>query len=186
MVRLFELVTDTTHAGEVDQFLGQWLPRNAIWQTAKGSGRFLIWSNDPASANCLAAERAEAFCLTCPLAAAPMEDGKAPWSLILPHRPHAPGRSPENFEAGKLAGPVGSVRGIHPYTDEILLTPRQEKAIAAAVSLGYFDFPRRASLGQVARSLGVGRSTAQEHLRRGLAKILVQRGRIGTSLHPLE
>jgi hypothetical protein len=64
---------------------------------------------------------------------------------------------------------IGSYRGNHD------LTARQEMAIGTAFALGYYDYPRRAQLKDVAKSLGVSRATAMENLRRGMRKLASQR-----------
>jgi len=61
---------------------------------------------------------------------------------------------------------------------EELLTDRQREVMAVAVRIGYFAVPREATLGDVANEVGIGKSTAGEHLRRGMghvAKILAER-----------
>jgi predicted DNA binding protein len=52
------------------------------------------------------------------------------------------------------------------------LTERQTSALAAAVEMGYFDSPRRASIEDVAARLGISASTAVEHLRKAEKKVL--------------
>ncbi|HLY77691.1 MAG TPA: helix-turn-helix domain-containing protein, partial [Thermoplasmata archaeon] len=64
---------------------------------------------------------------------------------------------------------IGSYRGSQD------LTARQEQAVGTAFMLGYFDYPRRAQLKDVAKSLGVSRTTAMENLRRGMRKLASRR-----------
>jgi predicted DNA binding protein len=52
------------------------------------------------------------------------------------------------------------------------LTDRQVAALAAAIEIGYFDTPRRASAEDLAAKLGVSPSTAVEHLRKAEKKVL--------------
>lgn len=52
------------------------------------------------------------------------------------------------------------------------LTDRQAAALAAAIEIGYFDTPRRASAEDLAAKLGVSPSTAVEHLRKAEKKVL--------------
>ncbi len=47
------------------------------------------------------------------------------------------------------------------------LTRNQSEAVLAAVEAGYYDVPRRCTVADIARPLGVARSTAEEHLRAG-------------------
>jgi predicted DNA binding protein len=44
------------------------------------------------------------------------------------------------------------------------LTERQREVLAAAYEAGYFDHPKGANAGEVAESLGIGRSTFTEHV----------------------
>ncbi len=70
-----------------------------------------------------------------------------------------PGNSPASLIR------IGSYRGSQD------LTARQELAVATAFVLGYFDYPRRAQLKDIAKSLGVSRAAAMENLRRGMRKL---------------
>lgn len=45
------------------------------------------------------------------------------------------------------------------------LTPRQSEVLLEAVRSGYYEVPRRANVMTIARTLSLGRSTAEEHLR---------------------
>jgi predicted DNA binding protein len=67
-----------------------------------------------------------------------------------------------------------------PYRSSSTLTGRQDRALRTAFDLGYFRYPRRGSLGDVARALGVGRSATLEILRRATAKLA--QGRYGDEL----
>ncbi len=49
---------------------------------------------------------------------------------------------------------------------------RQRAAVRAAVDLGYYDQPRRATHGDVAERLGCAASTASEYLRKAEAKLV--------------
>lgn len=51
------------------------------------------------------------------------------------------------------------------------LTPRQTDVLRAATRLGFFERPQRARAEDVAEALGVSRSTALQHIRRGELKI---------------
>ena len=56
--------------------------------------------------------------------------------------------------------------------DEHGLTDRQREALLTANEMGYFDVPRRASLGDLAEELGIARASASERLRRGQAALV--------------
>ncbi len=61
---------------------------------------------------------------------------------------------------------------VRPAKAEAMLTDRQESVISLAYDLGYFEFPKRIKLTQLAGRLGVSKSTLSEILRAGEAKIL--------------
>lgn len=52
------------------------------------------------------------------------------------------------------------------------LSERQREAVRAALDLGYYDQPRRATHGDVAERLGCAPSTASEHLRKAEAALV--------------
>lgn len=54
------------------------------------------------------------------------------------------------------------------------LTARQEQVVYLAFRLGYFDYPRKISLQELGRILGVKESTLSEILRRGLKNIVAK------------
>jgi predicted DNA binding protein len=56
--------------------------------------------------------------------------------------------------------------------DSDLLTSRQEQILSIAFEMGYFDFPKKAGLKELADQTGIKTSTLAEILRRGQKKIL--------------
>lgn len=52
------------------------------------------------------------------------------------------------------------------------LTPRQEKLLRSAYDRGYYEVPRSADLGELARRFDLDKSTVSEHLRRAERNIL--------------
>lgn len=56
--------------------------------------------------------------------------------------------------------------------DADLLTSRQEQILSIAFEMGYFDFPKKAGLKELAGETGIRTSTLAEILRRGQKKIL--------------
>ncbi|OPX58128.1 MAG: HTH DNA binding domain protein [Methanomassiliicoccales archaeon PtaB.Bin134] len=56
--------------------------------------------------------------------------------------------------------------------DSSFVTRRQEAAVRAALEKGYYDYPRRTSLQEMARSFGVTASTMGEILQRGERNII--------------
>lgn len=58
--------------------------------------------------------------------------------------------------------------------DRKLLTSRQEQILYIAFERGYFDFPKKVGLEELAHQVGVKPSTLTEILRRGQRKVLEQ------------
>ena len=65
-------------------------------------------------------------------------------------------------------------RGFFVASDELLagLTRRQAEALVAAAKAGYYEEPRATNLSRVATTLGLGRTSLEEHLRKAENKIL--------------
>ncbi|MGM0590583.1 MAG: helix-turn-helix domain-containing protein [Halobacteriota archaeon] len=56
------------------------------------------------------------------------------------------------------------------------LTSTQASAIALAYESGYFEIPRRVSMGEIAQEVGITSQAFSERLRRGCSKIIEQSG----------
>ena len=63
---------------------------------------------------------------------------------------------------------------VHAADGTALLTERQRECVTAALRLGYFEVPRRATLAEVAEALGVDKSTASETIRRAVGRVMGQ------------
>jgi len=74
-----------------------------------------------------------------------------PGLVLVAKRPVAAGDLPGAAHAAPRWGPG--------------LTRRQREVLDRAVRDGYYEVPRRTTVGALARSLGLGRSTVEEHLR---------------------
>ncbi len=53
-----------------------------------------------------------------------------------------------------------------------MLTPRQEEVLIKAFLKGYYSFPRRACLAEIAESLGISISTLSELIRKAESKVV--------------
>ncbi|HLY77473.1 MAG TPA: helix-turn-helix domain-containing protein [Thermoplasmata archaeon] len=104
-------------------------------------------------------------------------DERESWRVILPQ-----GTGIQAFLQELPGGPSTppAISRLHPYRSKTTLTRRQNRALRVAYDLGYFAYPRRGSLGDVARALGTGRSATLEILRRATAKLAGRR--FGTEL----
>ncbi|MDO8627602.1 MAG: helix-turn-helix domain-containing protein [Candidatus Diapherotrites archaeon] len=52
------------------------------------------------------------------------------------------------------------------------LTQKQVEALELAITLGYYDFPKKIELQELAKKSGISRVTFQEHLRKAEAKLM--------------
>jgi len=59
-----------------------------------------------------------------------------------------------------------------PVKESVALTQRQEEILASALELGYFDYPKRIRLGELAARFHVSKSTVSEVLRRAQTKVV--------------
>ena len=134
-----------------------------------GPGRGLLQLAEPAPAICAAAQDAGGVCVTCPLLTT--EDRES-WRVVLPRGPRTRAFL-RDLPAGSVARPA--IARVGAYRSATTLTPHQDRLLRTAYDLGYFDYPRRASLGDVARALGAGRSATLEGLRRATAKLAGRR-----------
>lgn len=75
------------------------------------------------------------------------------------------------YQLGRLGLPY-NVKRVHGYRLQARLTPIQERVLMDALREGFFDYPRRIALSDMARRLGVAPSTLSEVLRRGIRKLL--------------
>jgi hypothetical protein len=134
-----------------------------------GPGRVLLRIDEPAPAICAATYESGGICITCPLLG-PQEQG--PWRVVLPR-----GSGTKAFLRGLPREPFAraAITGVEPYRSRTTLTQHQDRALKVAYDLGYFAYPRRATLGEVARALGKGRSATLETLRRATVKLAGRR-----------
>lgn len=106
-------------------------------------------------------------------------DGVEHYTILAPTRPRlrALVRELAAFGPAELASDATvateAVRASVPLADLADgLTPRQLEAVLAAVEAGYYDVPRRIDAQELARRRGQGRSTFEEHLRKGEAQVM--------------
>jgi hypothetical protein len=69
-------------------------------------------------------------------------------------------------------GVGAKIKSISQVNQEELLTGRQKEILATAISLGYFDFPRKISLTALSDKVGIRPSTLSEVLRSAERKII--------------
>jgi predicted DNA binding protein len=114
---------------------------------------------------CQAAGATGVLCLKCPLNC---KDEELLWDVLI--------KDPRNlknlFEKLEKSGIHARVNGISEARRESALTHRQREVMNKAISLGYFEFPRKIDLTQLAQTLQIKPSSLSEILRSAQRKIL--------------
>jgi len=172
LLQLLEINASPTTLPEITEFLRRRPSPEEVSITQLGPHRLLVRLVGPLPALCHSVFEMGAICMSCPFlpstGGAEGETREGEWRVLV-HRVQdahpllasftIPGNSPASLVR------IGAYRGSRD------LTARQEMAVGAAFVLGYFDYPRRAQLKDIAKSLGVSRATAMENLRRGMRKL---------------
>jgi len=97
-----------------------------------------------------------------------VKDGVENWHIMAPTREELQ----EVVSGLEQCAEIAYIRNSESPESEFGLTERQMSTLKAAVEMGYFDTPRRASIRDVARGLKISPSTAVEHLRKAEKKVL--------------
>ncbi len=97
-----------------------------------------------------------------------LEGGGVLWHILAQKRSAAEALV-KALEGDSIEVEVVSIRSAKPAG---MLTERQEEVMSLAYKLGYFEFPKRINLTELAQKLGVAKSTLSEVLRTGEAKVL--------------
>ncbi len=99
--------------------------------------------------------------------ASAMDGGGLVWHILAPKR-----SAVEPLMKSLDGGAIAELLSLRSAKSRGMLTDRQEEVMSLAYSLGYFEFPKRVSLTQLAERLGVAKSTLSEILHTGEAKVL--------------
>ncbi|HYB78856.1 MAG TPA: helix-turn-helix domain-containing protein [Thermoplasmata archaeon] len=172
LLRLFELRTGPDGLGPVVRRLRSRLASRDLTVSSLGPDRALLRVSVPMPATCAAAFDLGDFCITCPYSANEVATKGGAWKVLVPQIVDA--RRLLSASA-RSTGPRPQLVRAGAYRRAWGLTGRQERALREAFQIGYFDYPRRASLATLASRLGVTRSTALELLRKGTTKLAAQR-----------
>jgi len=172
LLRLFEIQADGEGSASAIHRLRAELPGRDLAVAHLGPDRAILRVTGPMPALCAAAFDLGDFCIRCPFLGGEDGAGSVSWKLLVPRI----GDARRLLEA---AAPAGGTRPTlvraGAYRRRWGLTSRQERALRVAYQIGYFDYPRRATLSALAARLGVGRSTALELLRKATTKLAAQR-----------
>jgi hypothetical protein len=172
MLQLVELSGSAEDLDSVERYLRRRAGTSEFTMISVSPTRRFVRAVSETPDGCRRAFDAGAACLTCQLFAPDGPGGASRWTLVLPGTrralrlvgqglPRAPGRSTR-------------LLGMRRFAPRRTPTPRQAMAIEAAYRLGYYAFPRRIGLGELARVLAVSRSTASELLRRAEGALLAR------------
>jgi hypothetical protein len=176
LLQLLEVNATPQEIPEIVEFLKQRATDHELSLTRLGSHRLLVRLVGPLPALCHSVFEMGAICMSCPFLPATAESereaGSENWRVLVHRVRDAPPllasfTTPENQPAALVR--IGAYRGGSG------LTARQELAVGTAFALGYYDYPRRAQLKDVAKALGISRATTMENLRRGMKKLASQR-----------
>ena len=181
LLQLLEVNAPPDSVPEIVRYLQDRAGGQDLSITQLGSHRLLVRLVGPLPPLCHSVFEMGAICMSCPFLTPAGEPDAEPtegdWRVLV-HRVRdaqpllasftTPGSSPASLVR------IGAYRG---GSD---LTARQELAVGTAFALGYYDYPRRAQLKDVAKVLGVSRATAMENLRRGIRKLAAQRQSAGS------
>jgi hypothetical protein len=172
LLRFFEVQTNGEGIAPVIRRLRSRLGARDIATASLGPDRALLRVSVPIPAVCSAAFDLGDFCISCPFLGGDEGTGSASWKVLVPQIVDARRLLKA---AARSGGPRPSLVRAGAYRRRWGLTGRQERALRMAFQLGYFDYPRKASLSTLATRLGVGRSTALELLRKATTKLAAQR-----------
>jgi hypothetical protein len=169
LVRWLDIEADPARMGVLLSSVRRLVGSRNLAVAHLGPGRVLLRIDEPAPAICAATYESGGICITCPLLG-PQEQG--PWRVVLPR-----GFGAKAFLRDLPREPFAraAITRVEPYRSRTTLTQHQDRALKVAYDLGYFAYPRRATLGEVARALGKGRSATLETLRRATVKLAGRR-----------
>lgn len=167
MLQVVELAGSPADLAAAEEFLRSRSDLSALTVLPLSPSRRFVRAVGPLPAACERVFEAGAICASCRFLP-PADGGRGErWSLIVPR-----GRDPNRLLGRTPAGLRAPVVAVRPFVPARTLTPRQAAALETAYRLGYFGFPRRTNLAEVARILGVSRPTAAELIRRAEEKML--------------
>lgn len=133
-------------------------------ESCEGAVPLLVVLDRPAI--CMASNDAAIVCLECPLNA---ESQPSSWRFIV--------RKTSDFRQilARLEsdGIEAKIMDVAPVERKATLTGRQKEIVSTAVAQGYFEFPRKISLTELSKLVGVKPSTLSEILRSAERRIML-------------
>jgi predicted DNA binding protein len=120
------------------------------------------------SAFCGTIMRTEAFCRSCFFQSKANPDGTVEWTLAFNKREALA----ELLDGMKNEQVDVKILKLSSVADVENLTSHQRSLVETALEEGFFDYPRRITLRELSKKMGISASTASEVLRRAERKIL--------------
>jgi predicted DNA binding protein len=166
------LIDISTRNGDADEVINELKEKKIFKKIYAGaaeerSSKILCLAIRDRPAICQAVADCGAFCLTCPYSG-PEADGK--WKLLVKDSEQLKALL-ANLEGREIVASIGGLSGVRRGED---LTSRQMEILAKAISLGYFEFPRRFSLTELSEQIGVKPSTLSQVLRAAEEKVMAR------------
>jgi predicted DNA binding protein len=165
--QLVEVTSDPSHLLQiVNEVKASPLVKEAyVVETKRGTVHGSLLTK---SAFCSTIMSSEAFCRTCLFHSKAKPDGTVEWTLAFT------GREPLNELLDHLKNDQIDVKilRLSSVSDVESLTEHQKSLVETALEEGFFDYPRRITLRELAKKMGVSASSASEVLRRAERKIL--------------
>ncbi len=96
------------------------------------------------------------------------EGGDLEWRLLAPQRPSVE-RLVKTLQSRGIPVDLVSIKTVK---GSGTLTDRQDRVLSLAYELGYFEFPKKINLTDLAKKLGVSKAALSETLRTGEGKVL--------------
>ncbi len=171
LLQVVELRGDPGALGEAERFLRHRPELRALTVASPSPARRFLRVVTQLPDLCRRVFEIGAICGSCRFVAPPPSaDPRERWTLVVP-RNAAALRAAVSPRSGPGRSPLPVLR-VRRFVPPRTLTPRQAAALETAYRLGFYAFPRRSNLKEVARILGVSRSTTAELLRRAENKML--------------
>ncbi len=170
LLQVVELAGTPGDLGEIERHLRRRRDLSALTILALSPSRRFVRAVGPMPEACGRIFETGAICASCRFV--PSNGGASGdrWTLIVPRTSRTIRTVARIGSQDRQAEP--RILRMRRYVPPRTLTPRQAAALETAFRLGFYSFPRRTNLKEIARILHVSRATASEHLRRAEAKML--------------
>lgn len=137
-------------------------------ETKSSKGTYLVLVSMKPLFYCSVAQDSNAFCLSCPNVSTEFSNEKVPWKLLVTNLD-----SMRNLmDSLEKNGRASDLSDVSNALYEDILTPRQREILLKASELGYFCFPRKKGLTELAREMSISPATLSEILRSAESKIM--------------